>query len=306
MPGKSEIKKFQKKILDWYEENKQDYPWRSLPFDLKLKERDPYRILISEVMLQQTQVNRVISKYNVWIEKFPSVQDLVRAKVPDVLAAWSGLGYNRRALHLKKTAEIVIKDYGGVFPRDELLLKKLPGIGTYTARALLCFAFNNQIAVVDTNIRKVILTQFLGYQFKKSDDSYLQLSNRTVEDTSFKAQKDSRFTEKFIQEIAERLLPQGKAYEWNQALMDYSREMLREHKIPVPKQSKFAGSRRYYRGQILKLLLEKNTIPINEIGFYIKKGYSEADKAWLQSLLDELVREGFIISKNGSISFPTE
>ena len=150
----SEVKKFQQKILDWYEKNKRDLPWR--------RTRDPYKIWISEIMLQQTQVSRVIPKYEAWLEKFPTVASLAKAKTADVLAMWSGLGYNRRALNLKKTAERVVNEFGGKFPRDEKLLRSLPGIGEYTAGALLCFAFDEQIAVVDTNIRKVILTQFLN------------------------------------------------------------------------------------------------------------------------------------------------
>jgi len=182
---------FQNKILDWYHENQRDLPWR--------KTRDPYRILISEVMSQQTQLSRVALKYEAWVKKFPTIKRLALANVSEVLHYWSGLGYNRRALNLKKTAEIIVKQYKGEFPREEKELLSLPGIGKYTAGAVLCFAFDKQIAVVDTNVRKVILTQFST------------------------AEKD-------VAEIAEKLLPQGKAYEWNQALMDYAAEVLKKKK----------------------------------------------------------------------------
>src|SRR5260221_6037221 len=203
MISKQKITSFQKQILDWYAKNQRDLPWR--------RTRDPYRILISEVMSQQTQLSRLMPKYLAWLEKFPTVHDLAQAKISDVLHSWSGLGYNRRALNLKKTAEIISKQYHGEFPHSEKDLLSLPGIGEYTARAVLCFAFDQQIAVVDTNVRKVILTRFA-------------------------------VSEKEISEIAGVLLPVGKAYEWNQALMDYAAAVLKKEKIPIPKQSKFIGS----------------------------------------------------------------
>src|SRR5438270_17754 len=108
MIDRQKIVSFQKHILDWYHENQRDLPWR--------KTRDPYRILVSEVMSQQTQISRVIPKYEAWLEKFPSAQELAEAKISEVLQYWSGLGYNRRALHLKKTAEVIVEKYKGKFP----------------------------------------------------------------------------------------------------------------------------------------------------------------------------------------------
>ncbi|MGH7203586.1 MAG: A/G-specific adenine glycosylase, partial [Candidatus Levyibacteriota bacterium] len=148
-----EIMQFQQEILSWYSTHKRDLPWR--------KSRDPYRILVSEIMLQQTQVNRVIPKFISWFEAFPTVHDLEKAKVSDVLALWSGLGYNRRALNLKKAAQIVSEKYNGKFPQTEKELLAIPGIGQYTSRALLCFAFDQQVTVIDTNVRKVILIKFM-------------------------------------------------------------------------------------------------------------------------------------------------
>jgi A/G-specific adenine glycosylase len=266
------IKIFQQKILDWYAENQRDLPWR--------KTRDPYHILVSEVMLQQTQVSRVIPKYNAWFEKFSTVKDLAEASVSDVLLMWSGLGYNRRALHLKKTAEILVKEYDCLFPQDEKILKKFPGIGDYTARALLCFAFDRQVAVVDTNVRKVILTEFL--KLYHSETVCLMTNNE-------------------IQIIANQLLPEGKASIWNQALMDYSSAVLREQKIPIPKQSKFLGSHRYYRGQVLKILLQKKNVLIEDLGFLIKKDYTHADCEWLDGLVLELQKEGFVDMRDGTV-----
>lgn len=275
-----EIKKFQNYIFDWYSENKRDLPWRNVPFDIYVQARDPYQILISEVMLQQTQVSRVIPKYTAWLEALPTVESLAKARVADVLRLWSGLGYNRRALNLKKVAEIIIMQYAGKFPQTEKQLLALPGIGQYTARALLCFAFNQQVAVVDTNVRRVILTQFqnLIHSASSGQDFKSQMSNNEM------------------QVIADQLLPIGKAYEWNQALMDYASHVLQKEKILIPKQSKFIGSHRYYRGQVLKTLVEKKRVSIEELGELIKKDYEDA---WLQSLISELRDEGFImVEKN--------
>lgn len=269
--SEEESRLFQEKILTWYTKNKRDLPWREMSKDISLDER-AYRILISEVMSQQTQINRVVPKYEAWLKKFPTVKDLASAKVSEVLLYWSGLGYNRRALNLKRTAEIIHRDYKGKFPQEEKLLKLLPGIGEYTARALLCFAFDQQLTVVDTNVRKVMLIEFA---ITDGED---------------------------VKILAEQLLPQGRAYAWNQALMDYASHVLKKEKVPIPKQSKFIGSKRYYRGQILKILLKNKTMKISELGPRVKKDYSLQDEVWLQDLLKELIAEGFVMQKNNVIA----
>lgn len=287
---------FQKKILDWYFVNKRDLPWR--------KTREPYSILISEIMSQQTQLTRVVPKYKAWIEKFPEIESLANAQLSDVLQYWSGLGYNRRALHLKKTAEVVVDKYHGQFPQTENELKSLPGIGRYTARALLCFAFDHQIAVVDTNVRKVILTQMIIPENTKNQ-IVKQSAKFMVRDSGshdFLKINSIGISEQTIEDIAKQLLPAGRAYEWNQALMDYAAAVLKNEKIPIPKQSKFIGSHRYYRGKILKQLLQKNNLSIVEVGSLIKNDYNEDEKEWLQGILGELMMEGFIICKNDMVS----
>lgn len=282
----AQLKHFQNKILTWYELHQRDLPWR--------KTRDPYYILVSEIMLQQTQVNRVIPKFELWLKAFPTVQDLANASTSEILKFWSGLGYNRRALNLKKAAQIVTDTYKGEFPQNEKELLALPGIGTYTARALLCFAFDKQVAVVDTNVRKVILTQLLSTNYANRHSGLSRIFYRSnVRDSGVASLP--RMTNVEIKNIAEQLLPDGKAYEWNQALMDYSSAMLKNEKIPIPKQSKFIGSHRYYRGQVLKLLLEKKKIPVNKVGELIKKDFTKDDKVWIQKLLDDLVKEGFVV-----------
>lgn len=280
------INSFQKIILDWYKENQRDLPWR--------KTREPYHIMVSEIMLQQTQVNRVITKFEEWLKRFPTVEDLAKAPVADVLQYWSGLGYNRRALNLKRAAEKIVTEHNGKFPKDEMTLLALPGIGAYTSRAILCFAFDKQVAVVDTNVKKIILTQILKQQYPKQELPLFVSLN----DAPKKTEEYKPLSEKEFQEIAEQLLPHGHAYDWNQALMDYASHVLKKEKIPIPKQSKFEGSRRQSRGKLLKLLLEKKSVARDEIGPAIKKDYSGNDTAWLQKLLDELQNEGFIEIKN--------
>lgn len=282
--SQKKIKVFQEKILNWYALNKRDLPWRNT--------RDPYRILISEVMSQQTQVNRVVLKYVAWLEKFPSVHHLAEAPVSEVLRYWSGLGYNRRALNLKRTAEKIVVDYHGVFPRTEKELIGLPGIGRYTARAILCFAFNQQVTVVDTNVRKVIVTQILSSE----NDEGLCLGDADVSEKIA-----TKVDEQVIEALAIKLLPAERAYDWNQALMDYSSAVLKKEKIPIPKQSKFIGSRRFYRGKILKVLLDRKSVKVSLLGPLIKEGYSNTEKEWLQKLLDEMIEEGFIIFKKNTI-----
>lgn len=280
-----EIKIFQSKILTWYAVHQRDLPWR--------KSRDPYRILVSEIMLQQTQVSRVIAKYEAWLEAFPTIEDLANAPVSEVLKHWSGLGYNRRALNLKKTAQVVVNQYGGRFPQTEKELLALPGIGQYTARAIMCFAFDQQVSVVDINVKKVIMVEVLGRRDQEVGILRVGDSNR---DASASLQS-VKVSDKEIAAFADQLVLHGRAYDWNQALMDYSSLMLKKEKIDIPKQSTFKGSRRYYRGQILKLLLREKSVSLDTLGQLIKKDYTDAERELVEEILKELQKEGFIVMK---------
>ena len=133
-------------LLAWFTENGRDLPWR--------RTRDPYAILVSEIMLQQTQVARVLERYPAWLGRWPTPAALAAAPAADVLRAWSGLGYNRRALNLQNAARRVVEL--GEFPREIAELERLPGIGPYTARAIACFAFGVQVTALDTNVRRVL------------------------------------------------------------------------------------------------------------------------------------------------------
>src|SRR5438105_10921678 len=176
-------------LLQWYAAEHRDLPWRSTP--------DPYAILVSEIMLQQTQVDRVLPKYQQFLAAFPTLADLAAASTADVISVWVPLGYNRRAVSLQSIARQVMAEYDGHIPKtiDDLL--KLKGIGRYTAGAIACFAYHKQVATVDTNIYRVLHRIFLGLEYpepKLNNDQMLSL--------------------------AEQVLPRGEAYDWNQALMD--------------------------------------------------------------------------------------
>ena len=141
-------KKFQRSLLRWYDTNKRNLPWR--------RESDPYRIWISEIMLQQTRVNAVLEHYRLFLKRFPKVENLASARESSVLAAWSGLGYYRRARMMHAAAKKVVKELGGKFPTTEAGLRELPGIGRYTAAAIASIAFGEQTAVVDGNVERVL------------------------------------------------------------------------------------------------------------------------------------------------------
>lgn len=157
------LKRFQESLLCWYDSSRRDLPWR--------KTRDPYRIWVSETMLQQTRVAAVLDYYRRFLERFPNVTALAAAREPDVLAAWSGLGYYRRARAMHSAAKIVISELHGQFPRTPEELERLPGIGRYTAAAISSIAFGRQAAVVDGNVERV-LSRLLGEELRDRKESW--------------------------------------------------------------------------------------------------------------------------------------
>ncbi len=258
------ISSFQTHILSWYAQNKRDLPWRSTD--------NPYLILLSEMMSQQTQIGRVVQKYNEWIAELPTLSTLAHAPQSTVLRLWSGLGYNRRALFLHKTAKEIEKRRN--WPQGEKEFLLLPGIGKYTASALLCFAFHKQISVIDTNIRKVITVHFFSGVLP---------------------------SEKEIEEVAAQLVPKGRAEEWNQALMDYAGVELKQHKIPIPKQSKLLGSDRYYRGKTLKYLVKKEKETREKLlSHFVFLGYP-CEEGRYEKILLGMEKEGFIHIKGEEV-----
>lgn len=207
-------------------------PWRDT--------KDPYQILLSEIMLQQTQISRVLIKYEEFLKAFPTIEALAKASDKKLLKVWQGMGYWRRAKYLKETAKIITKEYNGRFPKNPEELERLPGIGHYTARAVSCFAFNNSSPFIDTNIRRVYLHFFFKDKEGVPDSEILKLA------------------EKAISTLPKEITPR----EWGYALFDYGAIELKDKNINkrsrhYTKQSKFEGSFRSYRTKVVNHLLSQ-------------------------------------------------
>jgi A/G-specific adenine glycosylase len=249
------INRFQERVLNWYEENSRDLPWRQNP--------SPYAVLVSEVMLQQTQVSRVVPKFHQFMEAFPTIKDLAEADQKHLLQVWSGLGYNRRALWLQEAARQIVQL--GEFPDTADALRKLKGIGPYTSRSILIFAFNADVAAVDTNIRRVMIAS--GFA-------------------------DEEMTDCELQDIADALLVRGRSRDWHNALMDYGSMVQTSHTTgiaPRSSQPKFCGSTRQVRGAVVRLLTGCESLTLADIESEIG-----CERDLLKSVLDKLASEGFI------------
>lgn len=256
----SAIKKFQKQVLEYHKKHGRDLPWRH--------NINPYHIWVSEIMLQQTQVLRVVEKYEAFLKVFPNFKKLAHAPFKEILRMWQGLGYNRRALAMRKTAMIVRDEYHGRLPRtiDELIT--LPGIGHATACAILAYAHNQPCVYIETNIRSVYLHHFFPSKKNVSDQDLLPLIEKTL------PQKNSRI--------------------WYWALMDYGSWLKKEVTNPNNKskhynrQTPFKGSHRQVRGVVLKFV-GSSSADINTIRKKTKFSIINIRKA-----LTELQQEGFV------------
>ncbi len=253
----------------WRKNGRHDLPWR--------KTKDPYRILVSEVMLQQTQVSRVQEKYEKFLKVFPTVRKLARAKLADVLKIWSGLGYNRRGKYLHDAAKVIVEKYNGIVPKDKAHLKALPGIGDYTAGAVRVFAFNEFDVLIETNIRAAFIHHFFS--------RILLVYDRRI----------IRYAEK-----ASRGHPSiGGSREWHWALMDYGVYIKKLYKNPARKsahhvkQSKFEGSLRQVRGAILRAL---HFGPQAESAM---RCHLIATDSRFKSAIEGLERDGLVVKKKG-------
>lgn len=258
---KDQVKAFQDKILTWWENNGKTYPWRETT--------DPYQIMVSEFMLQQTQTSRVIPKYIAFVQRFPNAGSLVLAGKAEVLRYWSGLGYNRRALWLQEAAATVVAM--DEFPTDPKQLMKIKGIGFYTSRAIPIFAFNADLATVDTNIRRIFVAE--GFSSENSSNKDLLL-------------------------VANQLVPKGRSRIWHSALMDYGVEVLTARRTgvkPLTKQGTFKDSNRQYRGRVVKYLTQ---VPSASLGELVQKCEIPDKKATL--VMDSLVRDG-LVNREGSV-----
>ncbi len=254
-------------------------PWR--------KTRDVYKILVSEVMLQQTQVDRVLPKYAEFLKAFPTVHSLAQASLRDVLTHWSGLGYNRRAKFLHEAAKVVVANHDGKFPKEVNELQKLPGVGPYTARAIAAFAHNEPVVFIETNIRTIFIYS-----------SFLQ---------NTRIKKETRITDAEIMPLVARALRESKMQPRNfyAALMDYG-SFLKKSGVRVnnkskhyTKQSKFEGSARQLRGAILRELL-KSPKTIDELQKLTARTLDEIKNELSKLQKEKLIEKkgsGFVIKK---------
>ncbi len=255
---------FRKAVWAHFKTNgRHSLPWR--------KTKDPYKILVSEIMLQQTQVERVIPYYKRFIAKYPTAKTLARVPLSDVLRAWQGLGYNRRAKMLHMAAKEIAK-HG--FPKNLKALEELPGVGPYTARAVAAFAFNHDAPVIETNIRTAIMHHFFPQRTKVSDVH--------------------------IEKVLTKAHPKGKSREWHSALMDYGSHLKRsgirinKKSAHYTKQSPFVGSMREVRGAILRTLSSRE---VTYAELVLLAGSTRIPQ--LSAALRALIAEGLVTTSEG-------
>lgn len=289
----------QRALLAWYAAHGRDLPWR--------RTQDPYRTLVAEVMLQQTGVGRVREKYEAFLERFPTLEALSEAPTAEVIRAWTGMGYNRRAVNLQRAARAILADHGGRVPAAPAALRALPGVGPYTAAALACFAFGRDVAVVDTNIRRV-----LGRLLQGPATLSLPAAWR----------------------LAEEAVPLGHAPAWNQALMDLGATICLPERPRCPacparalcaaapafeadpsggtgtqvaerRATPYLRSTRYYRGRIVQALRESaGPLDLAALGPLVRPDYTNERVPWLVQLLDGLVRDGLVRVRDGEAALP--
>ena len=275
-------------LVSWYEADHRDYPWRETT--------DAYPILVSEVMSQQTQLDRVVAAWHDFLEEWPTVEALADADRADVVGFWTdhSLGYNNRAKYLHEAAGQVVSEHGGEFPETPEGLQDLMGVGPYTANAVASFAFDNGDAVVDTNVKRVLFRAF-----DVPDD-------------------DGEF-----ERVANEVMPTGESRVWNNAVMELGgvacgktprcdeagcpwREWCHAYGTgdftapDVPTQPSFEGSRRQMRGRVVKALREYEELPLSKLGPRVRVDYGgEHGEAWLRGLVSDLADDGLVELREG-------
>lgn len=267
MTTQHNLDQFKTTIWRYYQEHGRSFAWRH--------ELDPYKIVVSEIMLQQTQTHRIALRYPMFINRFPTFQSLAEAPLQEVLLHWQGLGYNRRGKYLHDIAKKVMGEYNGTLPNDPSILKTFPGLGPATASSICAFAFNRPTVFIETNIRAVFIHFFFNHRDDVHDKELIPLIEQTVD-------------------------PE-RSREWYYALMDYG--VMLKKTIGNPsrksahhtKQSRFEGSDRQIRGMILKLLTRTSRLGIDELYHFINKEPHRIDKA-----LEQLRQEGMIQQQDDS------
>jgi A/G-specific adenine glycosylase len=300
-------------VADWWAHGARDLPWRRPPY-----QGNAYAVLVSEVMLQQTQVDRVVPKFIEFMETFPTIEALAEAAPADVIRVWAGMGYNGRAARLNRLARIVVSELDGDLPQTAEGLRALPGIGPYTAAAVACFAFGSREPVLDTNVYRVL--------------------SRVAHAVQAPPRKE-------IDPLARDLVPADAApidpSAWHQGLMDIgatictaarpqcmlcplralcaaapvlqagSAREAAEASVPyVAKQSRFAGSSRFYRGRVveaLRALAPGEHVTLAELSTLVggeDAVHQERGPQWLEALVDGLVRDGLAVRRGERIALP--
>ncbi len=253
-------------LYAFYDREARVMPWRSDP--------SPYGVLVSEIMLQQTQVPRVIEKYTEFMRTFPTIQDLAQAPTDQLLKVWQGLGYNRRALNLRKAAQAIVTHHKGALPETLEALDALPGIGPATAASISAFAFNKPVVFIETNVRSVFIHFFFPGQTDVADTDILPL----------------------VEQSLDRL----NSRKWYSAIMDYGTVLKKQVANPsrkskhYQKQSKFEGSERQLRGKVLKLLTTEKELTLAKLTKLLPD-------TRLENVLEQLTDEGFIMQEKNRI-----
>jgi len=221
LPDPPARRRFRRALLTWYGVYGRDLPWR--------RTSDPYHILVSEIMLQQTQVDRVLPKYHEWLDKYPSLDALASAPETDVADAWRPLGYNIRPRRLHAIAREAVARYGGRLPSDADTLLSFKGIGAYTAGAIRSFAFGQRAAILDTNVARVLLRVFVG-----------------------RGDPKVHATRKHLWAVSEALVPRGRVFDFNQALMDLGAMVCvaRKPKCPICPMKKLCRARHFFTAEL--------------------------------------------------------
>lgn len=261
-------------IWDFYETNKRDsLPWR--------KSITPYKVWVSEIMLQQTQVERVKDFFKRWMKQFPTTRMLAASPQTEILRLWKGLGYNSRAIRMKRAAEIMMKDHGGKFPKTYEKILEFPGIGPYTAGAIMAFAYDQKAVFIETNIRRVFIHHFFKDASSVHDREILDVIEQTLPDKNFR--------------------------EWYFALMDYGSHLGKTISNPnkrsrhYSKQSKFRGSDRQIRGKILEILLQEKKHSILHEKLIRKLTGLSQDSERIEMITAEMEKEDFVVFVKGKI-----